>query len=239
MTRSIADVLTAAWEEFLDGVQTFLPHLLAMLSLVVVGLVIAWVLAVILRQVLRWVQFDVLADRVGATALLRRFTLPAASDLLATLLFWVVWAAFVVSGFGALGFSGMEHLIADFVAFLPRLGVGCLILVVGLIAANFAWRATLLAAVNSDLPSARLLSAAVRWLIVAVTVAMALEQIGVAKTIMLTAFAIAFGAVMLGVAIAIGIGGGPVARRLIERQFPDPPREAKDESGKTGELSHL
>ncbi len=121
-------------------------------------------------------------------------------------------------------------------AFLPRLGVGLVILVVGLVAANFAWRATLLAAVNSSLPSARLLSGRVRWLIVALTVAMALEQIGVAKTIMLTAFAIAFGAVMLGVAIAIGIGGGPVARRLLEHQFPETPREEKSVPD---ELTHL
>ena len=70
----------------------------------------------------------------------------------------------------------------------------------------------------------------------AITVAMALEQIGVAKTIMLTAFAIAFGAVMLGVAIAIGIGGGQVAKRILERQFPDAP---KDEGAPSDELSHL
>lgn len=236
MTRSIADVLAAAWREFLSGVELFLPHLLAMLSLIVVGWLIAWVLAFVLRHVLRWVRFDLLADRTGATAMLKKVALPAASDLVASLVFWLVWAAFLLSGLGALGFSGMESLAGDFVAFMPRLGVGIVILVVGMVAANFAWRATLLAAVNSNLPSARLLSGAVRWLIVALTVAMALEQIGVAKTIMLTAFAIAFGAIMLGVAIAIGIGGGPVARRLIERQFPE--SQEKDRPG-PDDFTHL
>jgi hypothetical protein len=41
---------------------------------------------------------------------------------------------------------------------------------------------------------------------------------------------------MLGVAIAIGIGGGPVARRILEQQFPEPPRA---EEPKPDELSHL
>lgn len=223
MAKSIADVLRGAWQEFLAGVELFLPHLLAMLSLIVVGLLIAWVLSFVLRHLLRWVRFDALAERTGASAMLKKVALPAASEVVATLVFWLVWAAFLLSGLGALGFSGMETLAGDFVAFMPRLGVGIVILVVGLLAANVAWRATLLAAVNSSMPSARLLSGAVRWLIVALTVAMALEQIGVAKTIMLTAFAIAFGAVMMGVAIAIGIGGGPVARRIIERQFPETP----------------
>jgi hypothetical protein len=236
MTGSIADVLRNAWLEFLQGVQLFLPHLLAMLTLVVVGWLIAWTLSFALRNILRWLKFDVLADRVGATAVLKKVSLPAASVVVASMAFWLVWAAFLLSGLVALGFTGMQNLAAEFVAFLPRLGIGIVILVLGLLAANFAWRATLLAAVNANLPSARLLSGAVRWLIVALTVAMALEQIGVAKTIMLTAFAIAFGAVMLGVAIAIGIGGGQVARRLLERQFPDRP---PDPVPRPDDLTHL
>lgn len=235
MNRSIADVLGAAWQDFLGGVQAFLPNLLAMLSLVLVGWLIAWVLSFVLRHVLRWVRFNTLADRSGVTAMLKKVALPEASEVVGSMVFWIVWAAFLLSGLAALGFSGMERVTGDFVAFLPRLGAGVVILGVGLIAANFAWRATLLAAVNANLQSARLLSGAVRWLIVALTVAMALEQIGVAKTIMLTAFAIAFGAVMLGVAIAIGIGGGPVARRMIEKQFP----ERGKEPGSKNEPSHL
>lgn len=236
MAESIVNVLRSAWQEFLGGVEIFLPHLLATLSLILVGWLIAWLLSFSLRHVLRWVKFDVLADRMGATAMLKRVTLPGASDVLASMVFWLLWAAFMLSGLGALGFSGMQNLGEDFVTFLPRLGVGIVILVIGMVAANFAWRATILAAVNSNLPSARLLSGAVRWLIVALTVAMALEQIGVAKTIMMTAFAIAFGAVMLGVAVAIGIGGAPIARRLLEHQFPEPP---KDGGARPDDLSHL
>jgi hypothetical protein len=236
MTGSIADVLREAWRDFLNGVQAFLPHLLALLSLVLVGLLIAWVLGFVLRHVLRWVKLDALADRIGTTAILRKMGMPPASIVLSSMMFWVVWSAFVLSGLDALGFSGMESLTVGFVAFLPRLGVGVVILLVGLVVSNFAWRATLLAAVNSNLPSARILSGSVRLLILAITVAMTLEQIGVAKTIMLTAFAIAFGALMLGVAIAIGIGGGPVARRLIERQFPE---RTQEETSRPDELSHL
>jgi hypothetical protein len=49
--------------------------------------------------------------------------------------------------------------------------------------------------------------------------AMALEQIAVARTVVLTAFAISFGAVMLALAVAVGIGAGPTARRIIEQHF--------------------
>lgn len=236
MLEAISNVLRSAWQEFLGGVEVFLPRLLAMLSLVLVGGLVAWALRFALRQVLRWIKFDALADRLGATAVLKKVTLPGASEMMSSMVFWLLWAAFLLSGLGALGFSGMETLTSEFVAFLPRLGVGLVVLVVGMIAANFAWRATLLAAVNANLPSARLLSGAVRWLLVVLTVAMSLEQVGLAKTIMMTAFAIAFGAVMLGVAVAIGIGGAPIARRILERHFPEPP---KNEGSGPEDLTHL
>jgi uncharacterized membrane protein (UPF0182 family) len=172
--------------DFLTGLQFYLPHVLAMISLLVVGLLIAWLVSFVARHLLHWGRFDSMAEHFGAAEMLKRAGLPAASIVVASLLFWLVWAAFMLSGLGALGVSGIETLSANFVNFLPRLVVAVVILVVGLLAANFAWRTTLLAAVNANLPSARLLSGAVRWLIATLAVAMALEQIGVAKTIMLT-----------------------------------------------------
>jgi hypothetical protein len=108
--------------------------------------------------------------------------------------------------------------------------VAIVILFAGFMVANFAWRATLLAAVNARLPSPRLLGGAVRLLILILAAAMALEQIAVARMIVLTAFAIAFGAVMLALAIAVGIGGAPLAKRFIERQFPDAESDRHDVS---------
>jgi len=236
MAESIPEVLRSAWQDFLGGARVFLPHLLAMLSLIIAGWLIAWLLSYVLTHLLRWVQFDILAERVGIGGVLKKLALPTPSRVVASLVFWLIWAAFVLSGLGALGLTGMDSLTADFVTLLPRLAVALIILIVGLLAAKFAWRAALLAAVNANMRSARLVSGALRWLIIALSVAMALEQIGVAKTIMQTAFAIAFGAIMLGAAIAIGIGAGPVARRYFERQFPDPPAEGVS---RAEEISHM
>jgi len=56
-------------------------------------------------------------------------------------------------------------------------------------------------------------------LVIAIAVLMALEQLGLATSVVLTAFAIAFGALMLGLAIAFGLGGRDAAKHLIERQL--------------------
>jgi hypothetical protein len=223
MAQEILDALRHAWANYLGAIMLFLPRVLATLSILVVG----WLLAVILRfatrRVLGWLRFNTLAVRTGAADVLRRAELPPADVVAGSVVFWLVFIGFLLSGVDALGFRGVEGLVVEFIRFIPRLLLALVILVVGLVAANFVWRATLVAAVNAQMPAARLVSGAARSIIVILSVAMALEQIAVAKTVVLTAFAIAFGAIMLGFAIAIGIGGGPIARRILEQHFP--PRE--------------
>jgi hypothetical protein len=73
--------------------------------------------------------------------------------------------------------------------------------------------------VNAGLPGARLMSGALRVLVIAIGVVMALEQVGMATSVVLAAFAITFGALMMGLAIAFGLGGRDAAKTLIEEQL--------------------
>jgi hypothetical protein len=233
MGQMIADSLWRAWLNFLDGLILVVPRVLAMLSIVVAGWLIALILGFVTRHVLGWLKFNGLLERTGTAQLLKKTGLPPAETVAGSMVFWIVWLGFLIAGVGALGFAGTDAVVQEFLLFVPRFVVALIIIAAGLVAANFVWRATLLAAVNAQLPSARLLANAVRFLIVILAVAMALEQIAVAKTVVLTAFAIAFGAVMLGLAIAFGIGGGNVARRILEQQFPE--REQRE----SDRISHL
>jgi len=65
---------------------------------------------------------------------------------------------------------------------------------------------------------------------VTIAAAMALDHIGLARPIVLTAFAIVVGAVMLAVAVAVGVGSGPLVRRLLEERLGSRPRPDSDGS---------
>jgi hypothetical protein len=67
---------------------------------------------------------------------------------------------------------------------------------------------------------------------------MVFEELGVAEQTMLVAFGIAFGAVMLGLAIAFGMGGKELAQQFLETRFVHG-RKDKDNDGKEDELSPL
>ena len=229
MTQMVADAVRQASVNFVDTVTMLLPRILITVSIVAVGWVIAWALKWAVRWLLLWLRFNNGCDRIGVGAVLKTADLPPADTLVSLIVFWLVWVGFLLSGVDVLGFTALEGMVRSFALFVPRLLVAIVILVLGVVCANFAWRATLIAAVNARVPSPRVVSGAVRALVLILAGAMALDQIALARTIVLTAFAIAFGAVMLGLAIAFGVGGGSIARRILDHWFPEPGRAEHEE----------
>jgi hypothetical protein len=163
-------------------------------------------------------NFDKLSENAGASQLLSKAALPSATEILSRFVFWVAWLGFILLGVSALGILGLQEQIASFFLFLPRLFVAMFIMFLGLLAASFFSRATLLAAVNANMPSPRVLSLAVRSIIVVFVFSVVFEELGLAEQTMLVAFGIAFGALMLGLAIAFGIGGKDLAQRFLEKR---------------------
>jgi hypothetical protein len=219
MREIIVNELTGAIQELARDFARFLPRLIVLVIIALAGLLIAYLLKYIVRSVLRLIKFDKLSENAGASQLLAKAALPSSTELLSRLVFWVAWLGFILLGVSALGILGMEEQVARFFFFLPRLFVALFIVFFGLLAASFFSRAALLAAVNANYPSARLLSISIRVVIMVFVLSMATEELGIAEQTVLVAFGIAFGAIMLGLAIAFGTGGQELARRFLEKRF--------------------
>ena len=219
MREMIISELTQAVHDFARGFAHYLPRLIVMLIVVLAGWLIAYIVKVILRSVLRLIKFDRLSENAGASQLLSKAALPSATEVVSRFAFWVTWLGFILLGVNVLGILGLEEQIGRFFYFLPRLFIAILILFLGLLGAAFFARAALLAAVNANVPSPRLLSMAVRSIIMVFVLSIVFEELGLAEQTMLVAFGIAFGALMLGLAIAFGIGGRDLAQRFLEEKF--------------------
>ncbi len=219
MIQEIADALIQSWRNFANAFVLFVPRLVAATIIFAGGFVVAILARRGIRALLAWLRFDRLALRTGASEMLRVADMPIAELIVAKIVFWLVWIGFIVSAVDTLQFGPFRGLVEEFFRYVPRFLVALLVLSLGFLVGNFLWRATLLASVNAGLPGARLLSGALRLLVLAIAVVMSLEQLGIATTVVLTAFAISFGAVMLGLAIAFGLGGREAARDLLERHF--------------------
>ncbi len=234
MREMIVSELSQAVQDLARGFAHYLPRFIVMLILALAGWAAAFVVKVILRSILRLIQFDRLSENAGASQLLKKAALPPASEVVSRFVFWLVWLGFILLGVSVLGIFGLQEQIGKFFFFLPRLFVAMFILFVGLLAASFFSRAALLAAVNANVPSPRVLSLAIRSIIIVFVLSIVFEELGIAEQTMLVAFGIAFGALMLGLAIAFGIGGRDLAQQFLEKRFL---RAQKDEN--EDELSPL
>jgi hypothetical protein len=229
MREMIVSELTQAMQEIAREFARFLPRLMGIVIIAFVGWVIAYLLKVTLRSILRLLKFDKLSENAGTAQLLKSAALPSSTELVSRIVFWVAWLGCIMVGVSVLGILGLQEHVAKFFLFLPRLFVALFIVFFGLLASTFFSRAVLLGAVNANLPSPRLLSISVRAIIIIFVLSMVFEELGVGDQTMLVAFGISFGALMLGLAIAFGLGGKDLARQFLERRLLRGRKEEKED----------
>jgi hypothetical protein len=215
LTTLILEPLNKLYENFI----TFFPNLLAMIVIVGLGFLVAWLVRRGMLRVLKALNFDSWADRMGLTAVLRKgdlWTKPAIAA--SSLVFWLIMIIAIMAGLSALKVRAVDTLVNQFFLYLPRAFSAVLILVFGYVIAGFIGRAVLIAAVNSGYNYAKLLAEAVRLLLTVLILAMALEQLKVAPGIVIAAFSITFGGIVIALAISFGVAGIDAAKRMIERK---------------------
>jgi hypothetical protein len=179
-------------------VAEFLPPFLVMLIIILFGLLMAFMVKYILRALLRLTKLDRVSEQSGATRVLRMAHLPSMTELLSRSIFWVTWVAFILVGFSVLEIASLQEQISRLFRFLREVFVAILIMFLGVAIANFLSRTALLAAVNAGHPSVKILSWAIHFVIWILAITMTLEELGLARQTVISAFSIVFGATMLG-----------------------------------------
>jgi hypothetical protein len=228
--------IVASFNKFLGKVATFLPNLLAMITILIIGFITAWVIKTILLRFLKAIQLDRVSERWGLTHVLSRGGMAySPASLVSRFFFWVIVLVTLILGINALEVAATQNFIAKFFNYLPNLFAAILILIVGYLIAIFLGQAALIAAVNAQMESAKLLSRSVRWFIIILSLTMALYHLGIAEKVIVAAFSITFGGIVLALAIAFGWGGRELAKDFLERLY----LKKKEEDGDHNHLSHL
>jgi hypothetical protein len=206
------------FREVFAGFKRFAPNILAMLTILIGGSVVARIVRLLLRKALMALEFDAWSDRLGFTVMMRKgdvWTKP--TDAVVRIVFWFLVIFTLMIGLSALKVHAVDNLVSQFFLYLPRVFSAVLILVIGYVAAGFLSRTVLIALVNKGYHYAKLPAEAVRLLLIVLILAMALEQLQVAPNIVVAAFSIIFGGIVIALAIAFGVGGIEAARRIIEK----------------------
>jgi hypothetical protein len=201
----------------------FLPGVLALLVAMVIFSLIGLALAALLRRLLTAARFD---ERLAARQTEAAQTWspadwsPANSPtLLATRItlwaFVLIGVAVGISAFDASYSSDAQYSFFLF-PYVAHLTGAVLILLAGTLLARFLSRTVLIGAVNAHLHYARFLSLGVKWLVLTLSAAMALDHLHIGGAVVELAFGILFGGIVLTLALAIGLGSRDLVSRSIE-----------------------
>jgi hypothetical protein len=226
MVEQIDAALRLTGARMVEGIANFLPGALVFLALLTLSFVVAIALRYALRRALAGLDVDRRMELLGFSVA-DWAPSQSVSALIASVAYWAVLVLGLLLGLTALDASLPSQFAMTVFQYLPHLAAALVILVVGGLIARFLARAVLIGAVNMGVQHARLLSLTVKWQVIIVAAAMALEHIGIGRTVLMLAFGIVFGGVVLAVALAVGLGARDAVSRALEGELRGPSREDK------------
>ena len=141
------------------------------------------------------------------------------AGFLATLVKWFVRLIVLVTAFDALGLPAVSQVLQQILLWLPNLVVALVVLVIAGLAANALSGLVRGATAESGLGNPDLLATIARVAVWAFGIVIAVNQIGVATTIVNTLFMAMVGSIAVAFALAFGLGGRETAAEIVRNWY--------------------
>ncbi len=198
----------------------FLPRLAGAIAILAVGWLLSRAVEIAVRRALHALGLDRASERLRIAEVLARSGIGRSlSRLIGRLLFWLLMLTFVVSAVDVLGLRGVTATLDRLIAFIPSLIGAGLIFVLGLLAARFAGGVVGSAASAAGLAGAARIGWLVQGLVVALVAVVAVEQLGVATTVLVGPLTALLAAVVFSAGLAFALGARPIITHILAGHF--------------------
>lgn len=196
------------WANFIFG-------LLLAIVILIVGYIVAKIVKWVMIKALRKVRIDEYFRDTGLVESLRGVGFAGIPDLIGLLMFWFIFLFFIATALRFLNFPEVTEFVGVITLYLPRMIGAVIIILAGLWLGTWAANRVKEPAKEADLPiTPETLSSLVKWLIVFITVVLALGLLGIDTTILVTTFLILIAAIAAALAISFGLGGRETAANV-------------------------
>jgi hypothetical protein len=203
-----------------EKVVALLPSLVGALVILLLGWLVAKILKAALVKILVAVRLEKLSAKSGLSRFLSRGDIKhSLADILGTVFFWIVFLFFIYLAADVLELTLISDLINRIMSFIPNLIAAALIIVIGILISSFFRGVVKVAASSYALAHRELLAKIVQYAIIFFTIAMALEELGVATHILVNSVLIIVAAIAFGLALAFGLGSKEVAGKIVNKIF--------------------
>jgi len=212
VTQGLVGAMAAVWSK----VAVFIPNLIVAMVLVLLGFVLAKLLDTLLSKVLAKIGLDRLMTGTGLTKLLARVGIQVpVSTLIGKIIYWFVLLVFLVSAVDQLGLERVSATLDVLALYVPKVFGAALILLAGVLAAQLLSGLVRGAAEGVGLEYANGLGRIAQWLIIIISLSVAIGQLEVKTELLNNVIAIVLISVGSAVALALGLGSRQIAGQIL------------------------
>lgn len=190
-----------------------LPEFLGALVILLIGYIVAKVLAATVRKTLRAMQLDTRLHAGKGGNVIER-AIPSPTRLASRLTFWVVFLFSISIAVAVLGIPVLVDMVRAIYAYIPNVIAAVLIFLVA--SAISAGIVTLVNNAMGDTPTGKVMASVGPIIVMGLAVFMILNQLRIAPEIVTITYAALVGSAGLGAALAFGLGGRDVAARMLQ-----------------------
>ncbi len=195
--EALAFPLVTLWEQLIPVIL----GLIGALIVIIVGFIISAVFGFVVEKMIEHSKVD---EQIRKRNMAHSIGYISLSKLTGGLVHWYIFALFLVEAAALLQLGVLSDLLKQFAEWMPSLIAGIVILVFGVMVADYFGDRLL----HAKRPGARALSGIVRWVMIFFVAMIVLQQIGVNVSFATNTTLILVTGIALALAISLGIGFG-------------------------------
>jgi len=208
-------------QPFLQQLISFIANLAVAIIVFVIGYLVSVGIGRLITEILKSVKFNKLFEKEGWRKALQRANVDVnPSEFIGAIFKWVFVIVALLLAVDVLKLSAFAGFLTEVLNYLPNVIVAVLVFVVAIIISDIVEKLVRATVERLRVGYGFLAASIVKWAIWIFTFFLILDQLLPASTLVKTLYtAIVYGivgAVALGVALAIGLGGKDTAAKVIE-----------------------
>jgi hypothetical protein len=210
-------VLMEPVRQMLARVGGFVPTLIGVLVILIVGWIIAGILKNVVVKVLKLIQLDTASEKSGLGDLLRRGGIKLTlSELIGVLIYWLIMLLVFMTALNALGMTVAAELLDKVILYIPNVIAAVFILALGIFFASMIGTIVRTASSNAGVAQSKFLGQLTQTVIMIFTILITLEQLNIASAVVNIAVNVILASIGLAIAIAVGLGSKDIAGRMMQ-----------------------
>jgi mechanosensitive ion channel-like protein len=215
--RDTGDALRASLAGALNTFLSAVPRIIGFAVVLIVGWIVSSLLGRGVEALLHAVRFNDLARRSGFADFVQKMGVRNDSaGVIASIVKWFVRLITLVVAFDTLGLPAVSGVLQQLLLWLPNLVVALVVLVIGGLAANALAQLVRGATAEAGFSNPNMLATVAKVAVWGFTIVVAVNQLGIATTLINTLLVGIVGAFTIAFGLAFGLGGRDRAAQLLD-----------------------